>query len=165
VADGSLLAMGWEAGGSSTNVTLLDEGTFYSAFVADLKAATNQVVLYTPYIGKRRWPTIEPHITAAAERVEVVVVHKPLTDEAWRRGDPSFGRAVFDRLAAAGVKLVPISGVHAKTILIDGHLVYEGSLNPGSAAGGHAIARIGAVSWENSGRALVRRVPTPAGPI
>jgi hypothetical protein len=129
VADGSLLAMGWEAGGSSTNMTLLDEGTFYPEFVADLKAATNQVVLYTPYIGKRRWPTIEPHITAAAERVEVVVVHKPLTDEAWRRGDPSFGRAVLDRLAAAGVKLVPISGVHAKTILIDGHLVYEGSLN------------------------------------
>jgi hypothetical protein len=37
--------------------------------------------------------------------------------------------------------------------------------DPGSAVGGHAIARIGAVSWANSSRALVRCVPTPAGPI
>jgi hypothetical protein len=34
---------------------------------------------------------------------------------------------------------------------------------PSSAVGEHAIAGIWVVTWENSGRALVRRVPTPSG--
>jgi transposase len=36
---------------------------------------------------------------------------------------------------------------------------------PSSAAGEHTASEIWAVSWENGGRALVRRVPTPSGPI
>ena len=35
---------------------------------------------------------------------------------------------------------------------------------PSSAAGGHTASEIWAVSWENGGRALVRRVPTPQRP-
>jgi hypothetical protein len=34
---------------------------------------------------------------------------------------------------------------------------------PSSAVGEHTIRGIRALSWENRGRALVRRVPTPAG--
>jgi hypothetical protein len=35
--------------------------------------------------------------------------------------------------------------------------------HPSSAVGEHTIRGIRALSWENRGRALVRRVPTPAG--
>jgi hypothetical protein len=41
----------------------------------------------------------------------------------------------------------------------------QGDGHPSSAVGEHAIAEIGPLSWGNSGRVLVRRVPTPAGPM
>lgn len=130
VASHMAKTFGWGSVEDLGNVMLLDEQDFYTAFIADLEAAKEQVVLYTPYIGKQRWAKMEPHITAAAEGgVEVVLVHKPLTDDAWKSGDSKFGKVVFDRLARAGVILIPLSGVHAKTIVIDEQIVYEGSLN------------------------------------
>lgn len=130
VAADALKILGWGDATRPGAVTLYDERNFYPAFIRDVERATEQVVLYTPYIGKTRWPRIEPVVRAAATRgVEVVLLHKPLTDDAWRQGDPNWGAAVFASLADAGVHLVPVSGVHAKTIVIDGRIVYEGSLN------------------------------------
>lgn len=130
IAASDLKAVGWGTADAPAAVTLHDETSFYPAFLADLAAAREQVVLYTPYIGKTRWPKVAAHITDLAARgVEVILLHKPLSDPAWKEGDPVWGKKVFTSLADAGVKLVPISGVHAKTILIDGRLVYEGSLN------------------------------------
>ncbi len=109
---------------------LLTEATFYPAFASDLNDARERVVLYTPFIGKTRWPIIEPHIAALRARgVAVYLLHKPLSDREWRQGDPEFGAAVFAALRSIGVKLIPLSGVQAKTIVIDGHIVYDGSLN------------------------------------
>ena len=88
------------------------------------------MVLYTPFIGKTRWPLVVPYIAMLRERdLEVLLLHKPISDPAWRRGDMEFGKSVFDSLARLGVKLIPLSGVHAKTIVIDSKVVYEGSLN------------------------------------
>lgn len=127
---GSAAVRSWELTANPKRSVLLDEVAFYPAFVSDLAAAREEVVLFTPFIGKTRWPAIEPHIAALpAHGVRVILVHKPLTDPEWRQGDPAFGRQVFASLSAAGVKLIPASGVHAKTIVIDGHIVYEGSLN------------------------------------
>jgi hypothetical protein len=126
----ALKILDWGDASHPGAVTLYDESSFYPAFIRDLDDAVEQVVLYTPYIGKTRWPQIEPAVMATAARgVEVVVLHKPLTDDVWRNGDPAWGASVFDSLASAGVVLVPVSGIHAKTILIDGRIVYEGSLN------------------------------------
>lgn len=128
--DENLGYVGWGTPRSPGPVILYDEKTFYKAFIDDLAAAQEQVILYTPFIGKQRWPKIAGHVTAQAERgIQVVVLHKPLSDPDWQLKDPAFGRKVFDGLTAAGVTLVPISGIHAKTIIIDGHIVYEGSLN------------------------------------
>lgn len=121
-------AIGWTL--QQERSELLTEADFYPAFVADLGQADRRVVLYTPFIGKTRWPLVEPYIAALRERgVEVYVLHKPLSDPEWRRGDRDFGQHVFDGLTAIGVKLIPMSGVHAKTIVIDSRVVYEGSLN------------------------------------
>jgi hypothetical protein len=121
-------AMGWTL--RPERAAVLTEVDFYPSFTADLAAATERVILYTPFIGKTRWPSVEPHIAALRERrVEVFILHKPLSDPEWRDGDPRFGEQVFASLARIGVKLIPVSGVHAKTIVIDGRIVYEGSLN------------------------------------
>lgn len=112
------------------HASFFNEVTFYDAFIRDLTEAKKRVILYTPFIGKTRWPLIEPHIAALRSRgVEVYLLHKPLSDRDWKQGDPDFGRAVFASLEALGVKLIPLSGVHAKTIVIDSHIVYDGSLN------------------------------------
>ena len=109
---------------------LLDETQFYPRFIDDLANASERVILYTPFVGKTRWPQIEPHIAAVRSRgVPVYVLHKPLTDREWREWDRDFGKRVFASLDAMGVHLVPLSGVHAKTIVIDGEVVFDGSLN------------------------------------
>jgi len=123
-------ALGWSVDADPQGTTLLDEATFYPSLTADLEKARERVVLFTPYIGKTRWPQIEPFIVNAAGRgVQVFVLHRPLDDQAWRQGDPRFGMAVFADLRAAGVRLIPFAGIHAKTIVIDGRVIYEGSLN------------------------------------
>jgi hypothetical protein len=130
VAVNSSRAQGWGVSAASKSVTLLTETDFYSSFTLDLSKAKNRVVLYTPFIGKTRWPLVEPHISALTNRgVQVFLLHKPLTDPEWRRGDPAFGKAVLDALKSSGVTLIPISGVHSKTIVIDDYIVYDGSLN------------------------------------
>ena len=130
VGQSSREAQGWNIDNLPKSVQLLGETEFYPALTADLSAAKRRVVLYTPFIGKTRWPTIEPHIMALRERgVEVYLLHKPLTDREWKQSDPDFGYTVFEALQSSGVKLIPLSGVHAKTIVIDSRVVYEGSLN------------------------------------
>lgn len=114
----------------SRSVALLTETDFYAHFATDLNQARERVILYTPFVGKMRWPLVEPHIAALRERgVNVYILHKPLSDPEWRRGDRGFGEKVFGALSAMGVRLIPMSGVHAKTIVVDSHIVYEGSLN------------------------------------
>jgi len=120
---------GWDIR-STDKAVLLTETDFYEYFTTDLLKATRRVVLYTAFIGKTRWPLVAPYIAMLRERnAEVFLLHKPLTDPEWRRADRDFGRNVFDSLTRLGVKLIPMSGVHAKTIVIDGEIVYEGSLN------------------------------------
>jgi hypothetical protein len=120
---------GWDIK-STKKTELLTETEFYGKFTTDLMQATNRVVLYTPFIGKTRWLSVAPFIAVLRERnIEVFLLHKPLTDPEWKHGDREFGRSVFDSLARLGVKLIPVSGLHAKTIVIDGKVVYEGSLN------------------------------------
>ena len=120
---------GWDMK-STRKTELLTESEFYGKFTTDLMQATNRVVLYTPFIGKTRWPSVAPFIAVLRERnVEVFLLHKPLTDPDWKHGDREFGRSVFNSLSRLGVKLIPMSGLHAKTIVIDGKVVYEGSLN------------------------------------
>ena len=130
VAASSSRAEGWGINTAPRSVALLTEASFYQAFARDLSTAKARVILYTPFIGKTRWPLVEPHIRSLSERgVDVYLLHKPLTDPEWRRGDPAFGRAVLDSLRQSGVRLIPISGVHSKTLIIDDHIVYDGSLN------------------------------------
>lgn len=58
----------------------------------------------------------------------MILIHKPLSDPDWR-ANRDFGEQILGRLRSFGVKLVGVSGIHAKTIVIDGTIVYEGSLN------------------------------------
>lgn len=123
---------------ASPSAELFDETTFYDAFARDPAAARSEVLLFTPFVGKTRWPHVEPHVAALPRRgVRTIVFHKPLSDPEWRRGDPDFGRRVFAALEREGAELVAVSGVHAKTIVIDGSVVFEGSLNWASQTSGY----------------------------
>lgn len=129
VAQGNKELGSWTAD-APAGAQLLNETEFYPRFIEDLASATSRVVLYTPFIGKIRWPQIEPHIAALRSRdVSVYILHKPLSDREWRQWDSGFGKRVFDSLSSMGVHLVPLSGVHAKTIVIDGEVIFDGSLN------------------------------------
>ena len=120
---------GWEVKATDKAIPL-SETEFYGYFTADLMKAIQRVVLYTPFIGKTRWPSVAPYISLLRERnVEVFLLHKPLTDPEWRQADLRFGKNVLESLSRIGVKLIPLSGVHAKTIVIDSEIVYDGSLN------------------------------------
>lgn len=127
VAVRSAATIGWSQDRLPGKVAFLDEKSFYPAFVRDLQGAMERVILFTPFIGKTRWPLIEPQIARLPrDGVLTVLLHKPL--EEWQ-GDPRFGEQVLTALDGAGVRLLPLQGIHAKTIVIDGRIVYDGSLN------------------------------------
>lgn len=126
IAERTVQLAGWGTAKAPKGMTLLTEANFYPVFQKDLGETNRRAVLFTPYVGKKRWPQIAPHLAGAAERgVEVIVLHKPLSD--WP--DRSFGEAVVADLKAAGANTMEWAGVHAKTIVLDGAIVYEGSLN------------------------------------
>ena len=111
----------------SETLSYFDQTSFYGAFESDLAAARTQVVLCTPYLGRRRWPQVQRMITALPSRgVRTIVLHKPLDE--WE-GDLVFERKVLETMAKSGVELVAVKGIHNKTIVIDHEIVYDGSLN------------------------------------
>lgn len=130
VASLASMASGWSLDATPVDASFLTEQSFYPAFLRDLASAKERVVLFTTFIGKTRWPQVESAVRAAAGRpgVEVFLVHKPLSDPEWK-SNREFGNQVLSTLEGAGVKLIGFSGIHAKTVIIDDEIVYEGSLN------------------------------------
>lgn len=101
-----------------------DEGTFYSAFLKDLMAASNQVLLYSPFVAEERLAGMMTPIRHLIDRgVSVTVVT--------RASSPSnvVARKLEAQMRDAGVDVVPKSRLHEKLVFIDENVAWFGSLN------------------------------------
>lgn len=121
--------------------SVYDEHGFYGAFSSDLKSATREVVLESPYVTVRRASEISSLIskTTAREVSVSIYTRNPhhhdgiLVDEAIQG---------IQILKQAGAKIVTCDDMrHRKLAIIDDYILWEGSLNMLSQNGSKEIMR------------------------
>lgn len=109
--------------------TLYDEAGFYKAFSKDLRHALHDVVIESPYLTIRRTETLIPlfdKLTRYGIRVRIDTRHqshhdKAMCEQAWQ---------AVDRLRTVGVTVKFYDDKrHRKVAIIDGIVLWEGSLN------------------------------------
>lgn len=112
-----------------TNSTLYDERSFYNAFTRDIKKAVSSVIIESPYLTeKRAWyfAKIFKKLTKNGVRVRINTRNprhhdKLLEIQAWK---------AIRVLRAHGVKVCFFDDMrHRKLAIIDGRILWEGSLN------------------------------------
>lgn len=127
--------------------TLYNEDGFYGAFSKDLKHALRDVVIESPYMTIRRTETLMPlfdKLTRYGVRVRINTRHpshhdKTMCEQAWQ---------AVDRLRTVGVFVKFYDDMrHRKVAIIDGVVLWEGSLN---------------IMSQGNSREVMRRIQSPA---
>ena len=115
------------------NVSLLssklyDEQSFYPAFIADARRATESIIIESPFITYRRLKYLFPTLEKAIWRGVSITINTR---------DPQFHEGSMQQYASSGIKLLQDMGVevlytgnhHRKLAIVDRNILYEGSLN------------------------------------
>jgi hypothetical protein len=104
------------------------EGTFYPAFLQDLARARESIVIVSPFAtggGTGRW--IDPLRTALARGVRVRILTRP--PEEWGGGGTDEVSELVRALRDLGVTVELRARMHEKIAILDGRLLWHGSLN------------------------------------
>lgn len=136
------------------------EGTFYPAFLQDLGRARESIVIFSPFAtgpGTGRW--VEPLRASIARGVRVRILTRP-PDEAGGGGTDQVLELVRS-LRALGVAVDLRARMHEKIAILDGRILWHGSLNVLSHRDTHeSMLRIESPAACNQ---LARFVSTPVG--
>lgn len=101
---------------------------FFEHLHDDLAEARQRVVVYSPFMTRERLGRLEPHLRAAVEHdAEVWVITKTLEERSADRGKYL---EIEEALRDWGVRVVHKKGMHEKLVMIDGEVLWQGSLNP-----------------------------------
>ena len=107
---------------------IFTEGTFYSAFAADLSNAKKSILLLSPFAtsnGTARWA--DAFRTACSRGVSVRIMTRP--PEEWGGGGESEVSNLIQGLRKLGVAVDLRSKMHEKVVIIDDRILWHGSLN------------------------------------
>jgi len=97
-----------------------NEVNFYPAFMEDIRGATGQVIIFSPFIAPRRLAGVVMTLQVLVARgVEVLVVT--------REGNSS--QDLIDELVQSGIKIFHRKHLHEKLAFIDHRIAWCGSLN------------------------------------
>lgn len=108
--------------------TLFENNTFYKAFERDLKRAKRTVVIESPFITGRRMEHLLPLLTKLRRKGVKIVVNTRNPEE---HNDP-YNSQAEDAIAimqAIGIKVLYTVKHHRKLAIVDGEILWEGSLN------------------------------------
>lgn len=120
---------------------LYDERTFYGTFLSDLKRCKNEVIIESPYMTTYRLAVFAPILKKLVKRGVKVRINtrfpghhdELLRIQAWM---------VTKQLKTIGVKVRFFNDFHHRKIaVLDGRILYEGSLNILSQANSREIMR------------------------
>lgn len=115
----------------------LNEDQYYKELIADINSAQRQIVITSPFPGKRMNELVEPLGQAAERGVEVVVLTKPENDQTAPGPSNEYAgwqtESHWNPLRDRGVRVEHRTDkMHEKIATIDGEVVYIGSQNPTS---------------------------------
>jgi len=107
---------------------VVTQGDFYPLLTRDLAAASQRVVIYSPFITANRLGQLEPQLKAAVGRkVGIYVVTKTIEERSQR--DQASYRGLEAVLGRWGIEVLHKRRMHEKLVLIDA-ILWSGSLNP-----------------------------------
>jgi hypothetical protein len=107
---------------------LFNEGSFYPAFLSDIDGAKESIVLFSPFAteaGTSRW--IEPLRIAILRGVHVRLLTRPPTDGG--AGPSVASPELVQSLRSLGIIVDLRSQMHEKIAVVDGNVLWHGSLN------------------------------------
>jgi len=108
--------------------TIFNNNNFLTVFNNDILSASNEIVIVSPYIGKRRLSQmLNILITAINNGARVTVVTRPETD--YKERDLVSVREMIDSLKNFGISLILKANIHQKFAIIDQRIVSYGSIN------------------------------------
>jgi phosphatidylserine/phosphatidylglycerophosphate/cardiolipin synthase-like enzyme len=124
-------SIGYTAKGDSKPfeaINTIFNNNFLTAFNNDILSASNEIVIVSPYIGKRRLSQmLNILITAINNGARVTVVTRPETD--YKERDLVSVREMIDSLKNFGISLILKANIHQKFAIIDQRIVWYGSIN------------------------------------
>lgn len=121
----------------------LDERTFFERFLADVRAAMSEITIFSPFVRSGR----TTHVLADLQARCAAGVHVTVVASSSTAGSPPVDPAAKEQLEQVGVTVHTSVGLHEKAVVIDGRVVYFGSLNPLS---------------QNGTSELMQRIESPA---
>jgi len=108
---------------------LLDQDSFYPAFMKDLGNCRSEVIIESPFITKRRLNQLMPMLRRLKERNVSIIVNTRDPYEHDEEGRHDEARSAVIGLQRLGAQVLYTGGHHRKLIIVDRKILYEGSLN------------------------------------
>ncbi len=120
---------------------LYDETTFYNQFLADLRRCRTEVIIESPYMTVRRCKQVAPILQKLTRRgVKVTVTTREPSDHDNLLRIQALQSTEI--LKSVGVRVFYFDNLHhRKLALLDGHVMFEGSLNILSQANSKEVMR------------------------
>ena len=114
-----------------SNITsaLHDEKTFYDAFLADLKSATKEVIIESPFITTQRMSKLWPVLKSLHNRgINIFIITRDPKEHSDEYEIQS--ELEIQNFEVLGVSVILCTGNHHwKLAIIDREILWEGSLN------------------------------------
>ena len=107
---------------------LLDEETFYDVFVSDVRRARKSIIIESPFITTKRLRLMLHELKRASKRGVRIVINTrdPNTHDNTMHWQARIGVVWLQDL---GATVIYTGNLHRKLVIIDHHILYEGSLN------------------------------------
>lgn len=107
---------------------LYDQDSFYKAFLSDITACQNELVIESPFITSKRMSMLLPILRKLSQRGVKILIN---TRDPQEHDEPYRQQAekAVDDLHDLGAMVLYTAGHHRKLAIIDRLTVWEGSLN------------------------------------
>lgn len=107
---------------------IFNNNNFLSVFQNDVLSAQNEIIIVSPYIGKRRLPQMLTVMAAAISNgAKVSFVIRPESD--YKEKDRPAVKGMAELVKKAGINLIFRENIHQKFAVIDQRVVWYGSIN------------------------------------
>jgi phosphatidylserine/phosphatidylglycerophosphate/cardiolipin synthase-like enzyme len=109
-------------------LAIFNNNNFLSVFQNDILSAQNEIIIVSPFIGKRRLPQMLTVIAAALSNgVKVSFVIRPESD--YKEKDRPAVKEMAELVKKAEVNLIFRENIHQKFAVIDQRVFWYGSIN------------------------------------
>ena len=107
---------------------IFDKSNFLPVFSNDILNASNEILIISPFVTKRRTQQMIQELDfAIANKAKITVVTRPASD--FTNKDLSSWKDAIEQLKMAGLHLVFKSNIHQKFAILDQKIVWYGSIN------------------------------------